>query len=116
MCKVDEKWLKANGWTCWHDETTESWNYSTKTTTHHVVYVKTVGNVNNKKYKMARWEHKYSRSFIVGKKSGNEYLNSTSNYYMFGAFGDGFGVDNKISHHKFDSEKIGATCTLCGIK
>ena len=42
MCKVDEKWLKANGWTCWVDETTQSWDYSTKTITHHTVYVKSV--------------------------------------------------------------------------
>lgn len=116
MCKVDEKWLKENGWTCWVDKTTESWDYNTKTITHHTVYVKTVGNVNNKKYKRARWEHKYRRSFIVNKKSGNEYPNGVSNFYMFGAFGDGFYVDNKISHYKFESEKIEAACTLCGIK
>ena len=116
MCKVDEKWLKANGWTCWVDETTQSWDYSTKTITHHTVYVKSVGNVSNKNYKRARWEHKYSRSYIVNKKSGNEYFQGITNFYMFGAFGDGFCVDNKISHRKFDSEKIEAACTLCGIK
>ena len=116
MEKVDEKWLKKNGWTCWHDEVTEEWNYSTKTITHHVIYVKTVGNITSRKYKRARWEHKYSRNYLVSKKTGNEYLNGTSNFYMFGAFGDNFNVDNRISHRKFDAEKIEAACTLCGIK
>lgn len=118
MEKVDEKWLKKNGWTCWHDEVTESWDHSTKTITHHVIYVKTVGNVGMKcgKYKRARWEHKYSRSFLVSKVTGNEYFKSTSNYYMFSAFGDLFNVDNRISHRKFDAEKIEAACVLCGIK
>ena len=38
------------------------------------------------------------------------------NYYIFGAFGDKFEVGNRISHRKFDVEKIEAACTLCGIK
>ena len=120
MCKVDEKWLKKNGWTCWHDEVTESWDYNTKTITHHTIYVKSTGNPNSRRwgkdYKRARWEHKFSRSYLVSKKTGNEYFQGTSNYYMFGAFGDGFDIDNRISHRKFESEKIEAACTLCGIK
>jgi hypothetical protein len=116
MCKVDEKWLKKNGWTLWVDETTESWNFNTKTITHHVIYVKSVGNVNDRKYKRARWEHKYSRSYLVNKRTGNEYPSGISNHYMFGAFGDGFDINNRISHRKFESEKIDAACTLCGLK
>ena len=118
MEKVDEKWLKKNGWTCWVDEVTEKWDLSTKIITHHTVYVKSIGNINMKcgKYKRARWEHTYSRSYLVSKRTGKEYFQGTSNYYMFGAFGDMFSVENRISHRKFDAEKIEAACTLCGIK
>ena len=120
MEKVDEKWLKKNGWTCWHDEVTESWDYSTKTITHHTIYVKSIGDPNSRRwgkdYKRARWEHTFKRSYLVSKKTGNEYFQGTSNYYMFGAFGDGFDIDNTISHRKFHVEKIQAACTLCGIK
>lgn len=37
MEKVDEKWLKRNGWKCWVDEVTEDWDYNTKFITHHTV-------------------------------------------------------------------------------
>jgi hypothetical protein len=116
MEKVDEKWLKKNGWTCWHDEVTERWEYSTKIITHHTVYVKSVGDINKKDYKRARWEHTYKRCYLVSKKTGNEYFQGTSNFYMFSAFGDMFKVENNISHRKFEAEKIEAACTLCGIK
>ena len=119
MEKVDEKWLKKNGWTCWHDEVTESWEYSTKIITHHTIYVKSIGDPNSRRwgkdYKRARWEHTFKRSYLVSKKTGNEYFQGTSNYYMFGAFGDGFDIDNRISHRKFPVEKIEAACVLCGI-
>ena len=118
MEKVDEKWLKKNGWTCWHDEVTEEWPYKhEKCVKHHVIYVKSIGNINMKwgKYKRARWEHTYTRSYFVS-DSGKEWLRGTSNYYMFDAFGDHFQVENRISHRKFDAEKIEAACTLCGIK
>ena len=118
MEKVDEKWFKKNGWFCWVDEvkvTEDSPRH--KTIEHHTVYIKAVGNNGMKygKYKRARWDHYYSRSYLVG-KSGKEYLQGTSNYYIFGAFGDKFEVGNRISHRKFDVEKIEAACTLCGIK
>ena len=122
MEKVDEKWLKKNGWTCRKDEVTESWDYysTTKTITHHTIYVKSIGDPNSRRwgkdYKRARWEHTFERSYLVSKKTGNEYFQGTSNYYMFGAFGDGFDIDNTISHRKFHVEKIQAACTLCGIK
>jgi len=118
MEKVDEKWLKRNGWKCWVDEVTEDWDYSTKSITHHTIYTKSLGTVNLKygKYKRARWEHKYTQRFLVSNKTGNKYFIGVSNYYMFSAFGDKFSVENSISHRKFDAEKIKAACTLCGIE
>lgn len=116
MEKVDEKWLKRNGWKCWIDEVTEDWDYNTKFITHHAVYVKSEGTISSKKYKRARWDHTYRRKYLVSKKTGKEYFIGTSNYYMFGAFGDGFNVENSISHRKFDVEKIKDACKLCGIE
>lgn len=119
MDKVDEKWLKANGWTCWVDEVKEDWVYSTKIITHHTIYVKSMGDINKKKskdYKRARWEHIYSRRYLVNQNTGNEYFEGTSNSYLFGVFGDGFRIDNKFSHRKFPVEKIEAALKLCGIK
>lgn len=115
--KVDEKWLKVHGWTCWHNEVTEEYPYKhEKSIKHNVVYVKDVGNINMKcgKYKRARWEHTFIRNFIVS-DSGKQWLRSTSNYYMFGAFGDKFHVENTVSNRKFKAEKIEAACKLCGI-
>ncbi len=119
MEKVDEKWLKANGWTCWYDEVKESWPYTNeKSIEHHVVYVKKVGNANMKrgKYKFARWEHTFIRNYTVSVRTGQQWLRSTSNYYMFGAFGDMFTVKNNVVHRKFDAEKIKTACKLCGIE
>ena len=119
MEKVDEKWLKTNGWTCWHDEVKEYWPYTNeKSIEHHVVYVKKVGDVNMKwgKYKLARWEHTFIRNYTVSKRTGQQWLRSTSNYYMFGAFGDMFTVKDNIAHRKFDAEKIKTACKLCGIE
>lgn len=106
--KVDEKWLKAHGWTCWHDEVTEEYPYTNeKSIKHHVVYIKG-------KSKMARWDHTFIRDFIVS-NSGKQRLRGTSNYYMFDAFGDKFHVKNIISFRKFKAEKIETACKLCGI-
>ena len=118
MEKVDEKWLKVHGWTYLCDEVTEEWPYKhEKSIKHHIVYVKSVGNINMKwgKYKQARWEHTFYRNYIVS-DSGKVWLRSTSNYYMFGAFGDMFRVENKLSHRKFDVEKIENACKLCGVE
>ena len=116
MEKVDEKWLKKNGWACWEDEVkiVEETPHS-KVIEHHTIYTKSVGNINNMKtYKRARWDHTFRRSYIIG-KSGKEYLRGTSNFYVFGAFGDGFETNNRISHRKFESDKIEAALKLCGI-
>ena len=55
MEKVDEKWLKKNGWTCWEDEvkTVEETPYS-KVIEHHTIYTKSVGNINNMKLRRFR--------------------------------------------------------------
>lgn len=113
MEKVDEKWLKKNGWTCWVDEvkTIEETPYF-KNVEHHTVYVKSVGDIND--YRKARWDHYFRRSYLIT-EPGKEVLYGTSNYYMFGAYGDGFHVNNNVSHRKYDSEKIKTSLKLCGI-
>lgn len=118
MDKVDEKWLKEHGWECFNDDViVEQETSFSKTIKHHTTYYKRVGsNRDMRTYKRARWDHTYERYYLIGKKTGKERLQSTSNYYIFSSFGDGFEVDNKISHRKFPAEKVEAALKLCGIE
>lgn len=111
MEKVDEKWLKKNGWKCQCD-TTENIeeNQRRKTVKHYTSYVKRKIDGG-----FARWDHSFTRSFLIT-KNGEEHLQNVSNYYIFSAFGDGFEVSNRISSRKFDSEKVEAALKVCGIE
>lgn len=116
MEKVDEKWLKKNGWKCAVDIVTvdEETEYC-QVVTHHSVYEKSIGNFRDvKNYKIARWDHTYIRYYRINKK-GEDIPDGTSNFYEFGCHGDGFSVNMGISYRKFDAEKIKLATKLCGI-
>ncbi len=115
MEKVDEKWLKKNGWTCSVDDiAVDIENEYGKTIRHSVVYEKTIGNFRDaKNYKIARWDHTYIRYYRTNKK-GEDIPDGTSNFYEFGCHGDGFSVNMGISYRKFDAEKIKLATKLCG--
>ena len=98
MCKVDEKWLKANGWK-------ELLIHTSDGNKKHTIY--TLGKGTKK---FARLDHHFEKHPDWRGKLHK------SNWYEFFCCGNGFKVENKISYRKFESEKIEAACTLCGIK
>ena len=95
MRKVDEKWLRDNGWMKTVDETEvveSNTLYTTKK--RHVVYKYRPNN-----YTLARIDHTiYTSRFISDNK-----IRKRSNYYLFYAFNEksGFHVENKISRRRF---------------
>lgn len=112
--KVDEKWLKKNGWECQVDDVDVFDADNHTVIKHHTVYVKgdTTGKGKRKFRKIARWDHFYTRYY--GERSFK--LVSTSNYYQFQVSNAVFIAKNNISHRKYDAENIKAALKLCGIE
>jgi len=109
MEKVDEKWLKKNGWRCTVDETAEQYKtYYSRAVTHTVSYNKGIGKA------FAIWTHTYTRYYRTDNR-GKEYLDGTSNFYGVYASGNGFKIENKVSYRKFTSDKVEAALKVCGV-
>lgn len=108
--KVDEKWLKKNGWECKVDDVDVFESEHTTVVKHHTIYEK--GDRKCKFPKIARWDHFYTREYA---KRGSKVI-STSNYYQFNVSNAVFIAKNNISYRKYDAENIKAALKLCGIE
>lgn len=112
--KVDEKWLKKNGWECQMDDVDVFESEHTTVVKHHTIYVKgdTTGKGKHKFPKIARWDHFYTREYA---KRGSKVIR-TSNYYQFNVSNAVFIAKNNISYRKYDAENIKAALKLCEIE
>ena len=115
MCKIDEKWLRANNWTCvdWSDDERSYWdNYYHKymKCKHHDRTYK-IESDNYAKRDYIRISHQYTRYY-----DENDKLVKVINYYTLEAEGNKYEIKNTESKTKFDSETIDFIKNLIGLK
>lgn len=102
MEKVDEKWLRINGWKKTVDETEVTEEYKTYTAkSRHIVY----------EYSPQNNIHaRIDRITYVSRFNDGNSIRKKSTYYMFSAFNKktGFRVENRICYHRYNVNQIKA--------